>query len=108
MLRLITVICASLVLAANSAYSQASPPNSDQAKRIQMLVDRAAELVNTKGKEAFSEFRKRKASGFQMILTFLLMLPMAPWSSTRPFRHARDTHITGKKTRRGRLFTTRL
>jgi len=64
MLRLITVICTSIVLVANSAYSQSSPPNSDQAKRIQMLVDRAAELVNKKGKEAFSEFRQRGSEWF--------------------------------------------
>src|SRR5690349_20820277 len=64
MLRLITVICALFILATNSAYSQSSPPNSDQAKRIQMLVDRAAELVNAKGKEAFSEFRKRGSEWF--------------------------------------------
>ena len=64
MFRLIIVICASFVLASNSAYSQSSPPNSDQAKRIQMLVDRAAELVNTKGKEAFSEFRQRGSAWF--------------------------------------------
>ena len=64
MFRLITVVCFSLVLAANSANSQSSPPNSDQAKRIQMLVDRAAEQVNSKGKEAFSEFRKRGSEWF--------------------------------------------
>jgi hypothetical protein len=64
MFRLITVLCASFVLAANSAHSQSSPPNSDQAKRIQMLVDRAAELVNAKGKEAFSEFRQRGSDWF--------------------------------------------
>ena len=63
MFRLI-IICASFVLAANSAYSQSSPPNSDQAKGIQILVDRAAELVNTKGKEAFSEFRRRGSEWF--------------------------------------------
>src|SRR6478735_413132 len=63
MFRLI-IICASFVLAANSAYSQSSPPNSDQAKGIQILVDRAAELVNTKGKEAFSEFRRRGSDWF--------------------------------------------
>jgi len=64
MFRLITIICASFALAANSVYAQSSPPNSDQAKRIQMLVDRAAELVDTKGKEAFTEFRKRGSEWF--------------------------------------------
>jgi len=55
--RLISVVCGSALILATAAYSQSSPPNSDQAKRIQMLVDRAAELVDTKGKEALSEFR---------------------------------------------------
>src|SRR5215472_3895097 len=64
MFRFIAIICVSFLLAANSAYSQSSPPNSDQAKRIQMLVDRAAELVNTKGKEAFYEFRQRGSEWF--------------------------------------------
>jgi len=49
MFRLLTIICALFAVSANSAYSQSSPPNSDQAKRIQTLVDRAAELVNAKG-----------------------------------------------------------
>src|SRR5215467_11860647 len=107
MFRLITIICASFVLAANSAYSQSSPPNSDQAKRIQMLVDRAAELVDTKGKEALSEFRQRGSEWFSGDTYIFVMLPMAPWSSTRPFRHAKGTHTTEKKTKRGNLFTTR-
>ena len=64
MFRLIITICASFVLVANSAYSQSSPPNSDQAKRIQMLVDRAGELVNSKGKKVFSEFRQRGSEWF--------------------------------------------
>ena len=64
MFRLIAILCASFVLAASSAYSQSPPPNSDQAKRIQMLVDRAAELVNTEGKKAFTEFRQRGSEWF--------------------------------------------
>ena len=62
--RLISVVCGSALILATAAYSQSSPPNSDQAKRIQMLVDRAAELVDTKGKEALSEFRQRGSEWF--------------------------------------------
>ena len=59
MLRQIVLICASLVLAANSANSQQSPPNSDKAKQIEALVNKAAAIVDTKGKAALSEFRER-------------------------------------------------
>src|SRR5215470_1609322 len=40
------------------AHSQEAPP-SDQAKRIEDLVNRAAALVDRHGRAAFDEFRKR-------------------------------------------------
>src|SRR4029079_15013867 len=42
-----------------------------------------------------------EANGLRVIPTFLLTLPMARWSSTRPSRHARDAHTTEQKIRRG-------
>ncbi|HEX7564236.1 MAG TPA: cache domain-containing protein, partial [Bradyrhizobium sp.] len=41
------------------AGSQQSPPPSEQAKKVEALVNKAAALVERQGKEAFSEFRKR-------------------------------------------------
>jgi hypothetical protein len=38
MLKQIILICPSLILAANSANSQQSPPNSEKAKQIEALV----------------------------------------------------------------------
>jgi cytochrome c len=43
---------------AGPAFSQQSPPPSEQVKKIEALVDKAAALVNSKGKAAFAEFRK--------------------------------------------------
>ena len=59
MLRHIILICASLVLAANSASSQQSPPNTANAKQIEALVNKASAIVDTKEKAALSEFRER-------------------------------------------------
>ena len=55
------LICTALVTMAmaNSVGSQQSPPTSEQAKRIEAMVNKAAALVETKGKAAFSEFRTR-------------------------------------------------
>ena len=44
--------------AAIPALSQQSPPDSAKAKQIAALVDKAAALVESKGKSAFPEFRK--------------------------------------------------
>ncbi len=43
----------------SSAHSQEAPPLSDQAKRIEDLVNRAAALVEQRGQAAFAEFRTR-------------------------------------------------
>ena len=39
--------------------SQDQPPSSPEAKRIEALVNKAATIVDTKGKAALSEFRER-------------------------------------------------
>jgi cytochrome c len=51
-----------LVLAmvfSQAAWSQSAPPTSAEAQRIEALVNRAAALVDSKGKAAFVEFRQR-------------------------------------------------
>ena len=56
------VVCTTLasLLIGSPAYAQDAPPPSDQAKRIENLVNRAAALVEQRGRAAaFAEFRKR-------------------------------------------------
>ena len=55
------MVCAALagLVMASIAHAQDAPPPSDQAKRIHDLVDRAAALVDQRGRAAFDEFRKR-------------------------------------------------
>jgi cytochrome c len=47
------------VVASQSVSAQDQPPSPVEAKRIEALVDKAAALVEIKGKAAFSEFRER-------------------------------------------------
>ena len=104
MFRFIAIICVSFLLAANSAYSQSSPPSSDQAKRIQMLVDRAAELVNTKGKEAFTEFRQRGSEWFSGD-TYIFAYAPDGTVVLNPAFPAREGHsYHGEKDKRGKAF----
>jgi len=57
------LLCTTLVTMAmaNLVSSQQSSPTSEQAKRIEAMVNKAAALVETKGKAAFSEFRTRNS-----------------------------------------------
>jgi cytochrome c len=55
---LVCIALAGLIMG-SSAHSQEAPPPSDQAKRIEDLVNRAAALIEQRGQVAFAEFRKR-------------------------------------------------
>jgi signal transduction histidine kinase len=46
------------VLGVMSTFAQDSPPDSAKAREIVALVEKAAALVDAKGKAAFSEFKK--------------------------------------------------
>ena len=104
MFRLITIIFASFILAANSAYSQSTPPSSDQAMRIIVLVDRAAELVNSNGKEAFSKFRQRESEWFSGDTYIFAYAPdgTVVLNPAFPAREGRAYH--GQKDKKGKAF----
>src|SRR3954470_2026362 len=53
-----------LVTWTNSAFSDDQPPSSPEAKRLETLVDKAAAVVDAKGKDAFSEFRQKGSEWF--------------------------------------------
>ena len=56
---ILAYIAIGIIMMVTSANSQQPPPNSEQAKRIEAMVNKAAALVESRGKAAFSEFRKR-------------------------------------------------
>ena len=51
-------VFAGWLVTAAPAFSQQSPPVSEKAKQIAALVDKAAALIDSKGKAVFPEFRK--------------------------------------------------
>ena len=59
--RLHTVIFAFLgvFLLFSTGFAASPEPQSPQAKQIKALVDKAAALIESKGKDAFPEFRKK-------------------------------------------------
>lgn len=59
MFKQIVLTCILFLLAANSVNSQQAPPSSEQAKRIEALVNKAAAVVDSKGKAALAEFREK-------------------------------------------------
>jgi len=53
-----------IVTLTNSALAEDEPPSSPEATRLEALVNKAAALVDAKGKDAFSEFRQKGSEWF--------------------------------------------
>lgn len=62
-----TVIFALLgvLLLFSARFAAAQEPNSPKAKQIKAMVDKAAALVEKKGKDAFAEFKKEGSEWFK-------------------------------------------
>jgi len=89
---------------AGHAASQQSPPASEQAKRIEAMVNRAAALVDTKGKAAFSEFRTRN-SEWWFDNTYLFVYDKDFNVLLNPaFSEREGTNVHGQKDINGKLF----
>jgi len=57
--QILIFIAMAMLATTSSAGAQQAPQTSEQAKRIESMVNKAAALVEAKGKAAFSEFRTR-------------------------------------------------
>jgi cytochrome c len=97
-------VLAGLLGTAVPAFPQQSPPPSEQVKKIEALVDKAAALVNSKGKAAFAEFRKEGSEwwfgetylfAYDMNLNVLLVAA---------FPENEGKNQTGKKDSNGKLY----
>ena len=56
---LTSAFVAALFVFASPAFAQDSPPPSEQKTKIEALVNKAAALIENKGKAVFPEFRKQ-------------------------------------------------
>jgi cytochrome c len=100
------LVCTALVTMAmvNPVSAQQSPPTSEQTKRIEAMVNKAAALVETQGKAAFSEFRKRD-SEWWFGNTYLFIYDKDMNVLLNPaFPQREGTNVHGGKDANGKLF----
>jgi cytochrome c len=92
------------LMMASTARSQEGPAPSDKAKQIEGLVNRAATLVDQRGRAAFDEFRKRDSqwwSGNTYLFAYddhlnVLLNPAFP--------KREGTNPSGEKDANGKMF----
>jgi cytochrome c len=98
------VVLAGLLGTAAPVFSQQSPPASEKAKQIEALVNKAAALVESQGKAAFTEFRKRGSEWFSGDI-YLFAYDMNLNVLLNPaFPKREGTNTTGQKDSNGKLF----
>lgn len=100
------VICAMLInlAMADLATAQQAPPASDKARQIETLVNKAAALIDSKGKAAFPEFRVKDSEWFHGD-TYLFVYDLKSDVLLNPAFPAREgTKVTGQKDANGKLF----
>jgi signal transduction histidine kinase len=98
-------ILAGLFGSPSLTFSQSSPPTSEQAKKIEALVNNAAALIEKRGKAAaFSEFRKKDSEWYHGN-TYLFVYDLKSNVLLNAAFPAREgTNTTGQKDARGKLF----
>jgi cytochrome c len=86
------------------ALSQDQPPSSAEAKHIEALVNKAAAIVDAKGKAALSEFREKGSEWFSGDLYVFAYAPDGTvlLNPAFPAREGRAYH--GEKDKRGKAF----
>ncbi len=100
------LVCTALVTLAMASPvgSQQYPPTSEQAKRIEAMVNKAAALVEAQGKAVFSEFRKRD-SEWWFGNTYLFVYDKDMNVLLNPaFPQREGTNVHGQKDVNGKLF----
>ena len=86
------------------AFSQSSPPASERADQTRALVDKAAALIDSKGKAAFPEFRVKGSEWFHGN-TYVFVYDLQANVLLNPAFPAREgTNVKGQKDANGKLF----
>uniref|UniRef100_UPI003F49578D cache domain-containing protein n=1 Tax=Cupriavidus yeoncheonensis TaxID=1462994 RepID=UPI003F49578D len=104
-----TLLTSSLMLiglfgTASPTLAQSSPPTSEKAKQVEALVNKAAALINSNGKAAFSEFSVKGSLWFHDD-TYLFVYDLKSNVLLNPAFPARvGTKVTGQKDANGKLF----
>jgi len=98
-----TFLVAALLLLPQLALPQ-SPPASEKARSTQTLVNKAAALIELKGKSAFAEFRVKGSEWFHDD-TYLFVYDLQSNVLLNPAFPAREgTSVSGQKDANGKLF----
>jgi methyl-accepting chemotaxis protein len=95
-------------LALSGMLSSNANSSSERAKQIEVLVTKAATLIDSKGKVAFAEFRKKGNEWFHDD-TYLFVYDLKANVLLNPaFPQRQGTNVIGEKDAKGKLFNNEI
>ena len=98
------VLLSGLLAITSPAISGGSPPATERAKQVEVLVIKAAALIDKDGKAAFAEFRKKDSEWFHND-TYLFVYDLKGNVLLNPaFPQREGTNVTGQKDAKGKFF----
>ncbi len=93
-----------MYLLASPGFSATPEPQFEQAKQIKILVDKAAALVESKGKDAFPEFKKKDSEWYKGE-TYIFVYDMNGISLMHPVNpELEGKNLTNMKDANGKLW----
>jgi cytochrome c len=100
------LVCTVFVMMAmvSPVIAQQSAPTSEKAKQIEELVNEAAALLESKGKAAFEEFRKKDTQWFSGDTYLFVYDFKSNVLFNAAFPEREGTNTTGQKDANGKLF----
>ena len=86
------------------AMSQTAPPDTEQARKVETLVNEAAALVEKNGKAAFAEFKKKDSKWFHGDIYIFSYDMNATVLLNAAFPEREGRNMTGQKDVKGKPF----
>ena len=101
---LVGLALTTVIATTSPVFSQQGPPPSERANQVEALVTKAAALIDSKGKAAFADFRKKDSEWFHGD-TYLFVYDMnANVLLNSAFPKREGTNVSGQKDAKGKLF----
>jgi len=105
MLKQIVVCAAFAVMTTGPVRAQATPPDSPEAKRIESLVNKAADLIEKQGTErVFPEMRKKGSEWYSGEVYVFAYDPDLTVILQPAFPQREGQHMAGEKDKNGKPF----
>ncbi len=92
------------MLVVNPVNAQQSPPTSEKAKKIEALVNKAAALIESKGKAIFPEFRKKGSEWFSGDIYLFVYALNSKTLLNAAFPEREGINATDEKDAKGKLW----